>query len=218
MPLSEPPATGELRRLPAERLAGRKLYRLYNRRRASPWWFASAPRDAAEGGRFDLPAPDGTCYFGTTSAAATLEGLQDLLGTGLLHRSVLERLALAEIAAPATAPVAAKLTTARATALGVTAGLWADADRALTQRWAAALHRVWEALYAGIQHDPTGRARAVALFDAAGEHPPAGRSRWRWTTRPAADDPRVASTLTRHGLVVVGDGDLPVVAWREPAG
>jgi hypothetical protein len=176
----------------------------------------AAHANPAEGGRFDLPAPDGTCYFGTTAAAATLEGLQDLLGTGLLHRSVLERLSLAEVTAPAAAPVAAKLTTARATALGVTAALWAGTDRALTQRWATALHRVWDALYAGIQHDPTGRARAVAIFDAAGEHPPAGRSRWRWTTSPAAEDARVAATLARHGLVVTGDGDLPVVPYKEP--
>ncbi|MGQ0625726.1 MAG: hypothetical protein ACT4PP_13905 [Sporichthyaceae bacterium] len=221
MALREPPSAAVLRRLPAERLAGRVLHRIYSARRDSPWWFATQPAQPQDGGRFDLPAPHGSCYLAGGVAAATVEALQDLLGRGLLQRRVLERLSRAQIDAPSTAPRAARLTTAAAGAVGVTAALWAGPDRALTQRWAAALHRAWDAIYTGVQHDPTGRGRAVTLFDDAGEHPPYGDAAWRWVRHPVADDPLVLATLARYGTSVVGPGDLavqPLPRRRRSAG
>lgn len=41
-----------------------------------PWWFSTAPSTAGvEGGRFDLPAPEGTCYVATSVSAAVREYL-----------------------------------------------------------------------------------------------------------------------------------------------
>src|SRR5690348_13376786 len=37
-----------------------------------PWWFATA-HGTEDDGRFDLPAPDGTCYAASTEAAAVRE-------------------------------------------------------------------------------------------------------------------------------------------------
>lgn len=210
MPLGEPPSLGVLRRLPGERVSGRVLHRIHAARRRSPWWFASRPDRPTDGGRFDLAAPDGSCYLATTVAAATVEALQGLLGRGLLQRSVLEGLARSEVTASPDAPRAARLTAAAASSAGVTAALWAGPDRTLTQQWAAALHRAWDAIYTGVQHDPTGRGRAVILFDQAGEHAPYGDNRWKWETRPVAEDPAVIETLARHGLTLVGPGDLTV--------
>ncbi|MGN6634758.1 MAG: RES domain-containing protein, partial [Oryzihumus sp.] len=69
--------------VPRTRLAGFPAYRLDPRTvlcRAhlaanGPWWFS---HDG--GGRFDLPAPRGTCYLATDPAAAVRERLGAVLG------------------------------------------------------------------------------------------------------------------------------------------
>lgn len=211
MPLGEPPAIAILRRLPGERLAGRVLHRIYAARRSTPWWFATRPADPSRGGRFDLPHPDGSCYLATTVPAATVEALGALLGRGLLQRSVLDGLRRAEIGAAPEAPTAARLTASVAAGAGVTAALWGGDDRVLSQRWATALHRAWDAIYTGVQHDPTGQGRAVTLFDDAGEHVPYGDDRWTWNSRTITDDRAVIRALAHHGVTITGPGDLTAV-------
>lgn len=218
MPLSEPPATLVLRRLPSTGLAGTVLHRVYRRGRSSPWWFASvAPGDDPRAhGRFDLPVPHGACYLGTSPLPAALEAFQDF-GRGLLPDVELRRRCRAAVEAPPGAPRAAQLTGARARGAGVTAALWAGQDRPLTQRCAAALHRAgWAALYHGIQHDPTGRLRAVSLFDRAGEHVPYDDPEWRHAGADLHDDEGLRQGLARYGIVVTrSDPDLPVVSLDD---
>lgn len=218
MPLTDPPAAaGSLARLPAQPLRGRTLHRVWRLRaadgtvRSAPWWFASAPADdPAAGGRFDLPAPMGTCYLATTAVGAVLEALQARLVN--LPLAELEERRRAEVTAPARAPAAAKLTAqGLAGRLGVTAELWAGRDRAATQRWAAALRRDgWWALYAGLAHDPSGRLRAVALFDHAGAHPPTGWGAWEHTSATLHDDTALHASLARYGIAIRTPGQLPV--------
>ena len=204
-----------LRRLPAYPLAGRRLFRIHGRRHLAPWWFASAPRESSIGGRFDLAEPYGSCYLATSVGASTLEALQGLLGDGLVLRSVLDRLLVSTVTASPTAPPAARLTAAACSGIGITEELWAASDRRLTKSWAGALHRAWDGIYTGVAHDPTGRSRAVTLFDYAGEHAPFGDDRWTFTSRPASAEPGIAATLRRHGVEVVVPGDLEVVAFEE---
>lgn len=108
------------------------------------------------------------------------------------------------------------LTSKRARGVGVTAALWAGSIRALTQRWAIAFRRAgWRALYHGIQHDPTGRLRAVTLFDTAGAHPPYGDD-WRRTTHDLHDDDELIDTLARYGIRVTrSDPNLPLVSLDD---
>lgn len=216
MPLHAPPAPSVLAALPRFRLAGLVLHRVYRHDRRSPWWFASAPTDPDDGGRFDLPAPRGTCYLGTTVAAAVLEALQDL-GGGLLPEAELRARRAARVAVPHGAPPAAHLTARTSRARGVTAALWAGDDRALTQQWAAALARGgWLALRCGLQHDPTGHLRGVALFDDAGEHAPYDDEQgWGWTEALLVDDPAVHRVLAAHGITVTADPSLPVVPLED---
>ncbi|HXH56994.1 hypothetical protein [Iamia sp.] len=89
----------------------------------------------------------------------------------------------------------------------------------LTQSWAVALRRAgWRAIYHGVQHDPTGAARAVTLFDREGQHLPYGDPAWRGETR-GLDEPAVATALDRYGYVVTrSDPDLPVVALDDLTG
>jgi len=220
MPLREPPArAGSLAALPRHPLRHTALFRVWRRQlpdgetRGQPWWFSSSPGDGALGGRFDLPEPMGTCYFGTRPVAALLEALQMLLTNLPIDELRIRR--LARIEAPEPAPDAAKLTAERGVGeFGITAELWAGRDRPLTRRWAAAIRRDgWWALYSGIAHDPAGRLRAVALFDQAGDHPPSHRGRWSWTEHRIDNDEVLIAGLRRHGVTVRAPGQLP---WARP--
>lgn len=46
-----------------------------------PWWFASDPGEPELGGRFDLPAPEGTCYVAANPSVA----VRERLGKEVLH-------------------------------------------------------------------------------------------------------------------------------------
>lgn len=218
MPLADPPvAAGSLSGLPGQRLSGVTLHRVWRHRssdgtvRPDPWCFASIPDEPSDGGRFDLAAPMGTCYLATSAAAAVLEALQAHLRNLPTDELVVRR--RAEAIAPADAPKAAKLTAQRlAGEHGVTAELWAGPDRLRTQAWAAALRRDgWWATYAGVAHDPSGRLRAVALFDHAGAHPPTLGGPWSHTAAALHDDEDLKVELARYGVTVRDRGDLPFV-------
>lgn len=220
MPLPPPPAeAGSLSTLPKQPVAGKRLYRVWRhelpggRRRTEPWWFASAAFDAPEGGRFDLPKSMGTCYFGTKPEAALLEALQSLL-TNLPSAELAVR-RMATVAAPAEAPPAAMLTARKAAGeFGITAELWAGRDRSLTRRWAQAIRRDgWWAAWSGISHDPSGRLRSVALFDAEGEHAPTHGGRWHWKGSRIDDDRSLRAAMERYGVHVREPGQLP---WARP--
>jgi hypothetical protein len=214
MSLAEPPvAAGSLNEHPPRNLAGTELVRVWRRHlpngavRVSPWWFAFAPADPYTGGRYDLPAPAGTCYLAQTVAGAVLEAVQ-------VH---LANLPAAELAArgavraevPTGMPPAADLTDPVGVQLGLTSAVWAGTDRPLTQRWAAAFRRDgWWALHSGIQHDVTGTLRGVSLFDQAGEHEPTHAGPWPLAEIDLLDD-RTLVELADLGVVVRGPGNLP---------
>lgn len=218
MPLSEPPAPTRLAALPRWLAAGRTLHRVHRADRG-PWWFATRRAGAADepGGRFDLPEPLGACYWALSPLAAVLEAFQHF-GAGLLPDAELRARRRAELVAPPGAPVAANVAAAAARGAGVTAALWAGGDRALTQRWALALHRAgWRAVHHGISHDPAGRLRALTLFDTAGAHPPyddpAG---WRAAEHLLHDDRALRAGLARYGVTVTTSGvSLPVVRLED---
>ena len=209
MPLSEPPIPAVLTGLQSQTLAGRQLHRIFRYGRRSPWWFATVGAQPATSGRFDLPAPDGSCYLTNSPIAAVLEAFQDF-GEGVLPIAELSRRRRAVITAAPRAPKAARLLSASARGFGITQALWAGADRAMTQRWARALRRAgWLAAWTGVQHDPAGRASAVTLFDEAGEHPPYDDPGWSWYALPLADDQEIIEGLARYGIRVLPDLDPP---------
>ncbi|MGA8260550.1 MAG: RES family NAD+ phosphorylase [Arenicellales bacterium] len=222
MPLPSPPdQAGSLAGLPGRALRASRLFRVWRHdlpggaSRSTPWWFASANADETGGGRFDLPEPMGTCYFGTRPESALLEALQARLVN--LPREELTVRRMARVTVPAEAPDAAMLTARRvAGEFGITAELWAGGNRALTRRWAGAIRRDgWWAIYAGVAHDPSGRLRAVALFDHAGEHAPTVGGRWRWTSRRLDADDDLERALQRFGVTVREPGRL---RWAKPPG
>jgi hypothetical protein len=234
MPLGEPPEAVRLQQLPGVELAYKTLHRVYRPRsdsgdERSPWWFASVSEDSDyQGGRFDLAAPNGSCYLALSAVAAVLEAFRDF-GKGLLPEEELRPRRRAEVVAPRTAPIAANLADPEARGIaGVTAGLWAGGDedvdvmaamRAKTQRWAMALSSAgWRSLHHGIQHDPSGSQRAVTLFDRAGEHLPYDDGAWdleRSDHKLAGDSDLVKALRTYGTHVTRSDVDLPIGGLDE---
>ncbi len=132
------------------------------------WWFATAA-DEEEGGRFDLPPPEGTCYLADDLAAA--------LGEKLLRRPsrLVPEPRLRELrhvrVRVRRAPPLADLTSPRATGWGINAEIHTTVDYARPRAWAARL-RAWGAkgLRYAVRSDPAVAGRAVALFGGAGLH------------------------------------------------
>jgi hypothetical protein len=180
-----------------------------------------ALRDDPGRGRRSLrpESPRRLAVHRTSVAAAVLERFQEH-SRGLLPDTELTARQRAVISVPPSAPGAVALTAAAARGVGVTAALWAGADRSLTQRWAAALRRAgFLAASHGIQHDPTGRRRAVTLFDTAGEHLPYDDPAWSYELVDLAGDPVTTEVLERHGFTVTrSDPELTVVPLDEVLG
>lgn len=222
MPLAWPPReAASLTGFPSQPLRDRTIYRVWRHRapdgatRDDPWWFSSVPDDPDDGGRYDLPAPMGACYTATRPIGALLEALQAWLAT--LPAEELRLRLLATIETPSDAPPAAQLTARTAAGrFGMTAALWAGAERRRTQAWAAAFRRDgWWSLYGGIQHDPSGQLRGHALFDHEGAHPPTFATGWSVTSSSLHDEAAVLEDVERYGIDVREPGDLP---FAEPPG
>lgn len=128
------------------------------------WWFA----DTGEG-RFDLPEPDGTCYFGETVGVAVRERCGRLLAMGLPVSEALYRgRVVTEVPCPQGAAASADLAHPDAVLAGVTGELAATSDYRLTQDWAAALRAAgFGSLRYSARFTPGGE-QAVAVFGPAG--------------------------------------------------
>lgn len=136
------------------------------------WYYASLPSKQPPGGRFDLPTPQGTCYWGESVEAAFRERIrregpdvntipEDLLGFVITRRRI-RRDALVDL----THKDATKTT-------GITGDVVTGADyaaaRALAEQWRGSGHDgVHYRSRFALNH------RAAALFGDQGEHAPAG--------------------------------------------
>lgn len=212
MPLGEPPAPEVLAGLPRRSVVDLELHRV-RRAEHGAWWFSSI--DAAHpggSGRFDLPAPQGSCYLATSAVAAVLEHFRGF-SNGIASQDALRQRRRAQLIAPDSAPDAADLAEPGALSAGVTLDLSASQDRLLTQRWARALRDSgWTALHHPIQHDPSASERGVTLFDAAGAHAPYGNDDgWSYQDHELHDDPEILAALDLFGIKVTPVPDLPVI-------
>lgn len=140
------------------------------RDRQGPWWFGSSLL-----GRFDLPAPNGTCYVAADQLDAILEILgPDLLPGGLAPASLLAGRHLRALRVPTPRKLA--------NCLVQKAGRWITAELstltpyAVPQAWASAFCRQgFDGVRYGSRHSPSRRSIVFALFGPAGERKwPAG--------------------------------------------
>lgn len=135
------------------------------------WYFASRPADGRRrpGGRFDLPAPEGTCYVAETEGVAARERCGRFLSKHMLiPPEFIEGRVVSEFDVPPTDGPVADLTDPEAAQAGVTAEIHTVANYWLTTRWAkAAREEGYGALLYQARYTP-GRDKALALFGAAG--------------------------------------------------
>lgn len=167
--LSWPPdEAGDLKGFPTTRSLPHRLHRLSEHRQ--PWWYSSRRRaDTSGGGRFDLPAPEGTCYLA--------DDLDATLGEKLLRRpkKIVPAQRLRELwhatVTVSDAPELADLTAKSATGWGINGEIHVTVDYAKPRAWAARLRAAGAAgLRHAVRSDPALKARAVALFGTAGLH------------------------------------------------
>jgi hypothetical protein len=166
--------------------AGAVLYRAHAR---GPWWFCSQG-DC----RFDLPAPDGTCYLATDAGAAVREKVGPALAaTGLVPASVLAGVLVSRLSVPEPMQLANPATPTAANRFGMTREI-DTAPYPLAQEWARAWRRAgFHGVRYGTRFTPAARPTGVALFGPAGERP--------WPLDPT---PELATDIARRtGLRLV---------------
>lgn len=136
-PALRPPTT-DLHSFPSteRKTASSHLYRSHRAGRA-PWHFDDTLGPA--GGRFNLPAPRGTCYAADDLATAVREGLGSVLGqTNVIEEDLAVSRVVSRIAVAGTLHVA-ELNNPNAVRHGANRELSASTDYPTTQKWAATL-------------------------------------------------------------------------------
>jgi RES domain len=187
------------------------LYREHSNRPSSPdrgcGYYSTVKPDQSPAGRFDLPAPDGTCYLATSHQAAILErcgrftSQRAPIPTGHLAGRIVSTVTFSP------AGPAANTTDDAAPLFGITREIGTVADYQLTSRWAQALHTHGFTAIVYWPRFSTGTDRAYALFDKAGPNPFPAISATRTTsevaraaglpvaTRPSSHDARYDDEL-----------------------
>lgn len=196
--LQPPPATlTGFPRLPA-RSQPRELYRIFHARHRTtglltpPWYDSSTVAgQPAQGGRFDLDPPMGTCYWSDRRYGAWVEVFR---GVRMLDPADARKRRLF-VATPPKQRIA-DLTALAAYRFGVTAEVSTTPDYALPREWAAALAAHGFAAVRGTcRHDPTSRAHNIAVFGRAGAS--ARRAGWRTRRTRVETDARLLRELAR---------------------
>ena len=220
MPLTPPPDDpAALAGFPRRQLRGTRLFRLLLHRDPQtselrhPFFFSSAAEASPLGGRYDLPAPHGSCYLAEAAVAAWLETFR---GTLVVDRGDLRRRRLLATRVPRSLP-AANLSAPAARGFGITGEIHTAADYRLPRRWAHRLQQAGaRALSGKVRHDPGVEHGSVTLFDATGAHDPYG---WRWRlelTRPD-EDRELLAAAARYGFTVA-DPPYDVTTLPQPHG
>lgn len=200
---SPPDPDADLRRFPRRTLrTGTVLHRVAKH---APWWFCSDRRC-----RFDLDAPDGTCYLAHDETGALLELIGPELAGGVVSEEFLAARRIHRLTSDADV-VLADTASRRAAGFGVTNELSTMVDYAIPQAWAGALHAHH---YGGIAYklrfDPGVSAGGVALFGTRGQH-----------DRPAdvgtpIDEAVLERLRTECGVVVAPRPRLDQLVVAEP--
>lgn len=131
------PPPPDLSDFPGIAIRGTKTLHRCHQTENGCWYFASAAAHG-KGGRWDLPAPDGTCYAADTAEGALMEAVGvDLHDFGFVTETALRARQITEIRLPA-ATRAANLTAKTISQHGVTSELTGAVPYTLTQDWAKA--------------------------------------------------------------------------------
>lgn len=172
------------------------------------WWFSAAPPNPDDGGRYDLPAPDGTCYLAMSMEGAVWERIgPDHAKFGWVWSDLLTNRVVSELRLPRDVK-AADVSSAGAPVYRVTSELITTSDYALTQDWARTLHEHgFDAVLSSLRFSPDGD-KGLALFGPAGAPDPS----WDGDPAPEAIEPLVRIL----GIEIVNRPDPAAVTVISP--
>lgn len=130
------------------------------------WYFSTSARPG-HGGRWDLPAPDGTCYLADSPEGALMEAVgTDLADIGFVTRTFLEARQVTELRLPSTT-LTADLTSPTVSEHGVTSELTGAVPYELTQQWARAFKSAgFGGITYGLRFRPN--SKGIGLFGLTG--------------------------------------------------
>ncbi len=195
--LSLPPPPEDPRRLegfPRSNLDPREVLWRVVSEGFNPWWFSSAMT-----GRFDLEAPDGTCYLAADELTAVLEVFGPDREEGTVTTEELRKRRLFRLQVPERHSLA-DLTSRRAAGFGMTHEIHSHARNDLTQAWARSLRDAGtEGLRYLARHDPSP-GECVALFGRSGEH-----KDWDPGSPQRLEQPRLVDRLWQECRIRVVD-------------
>lgn len=167
--LAGPPSRAGLARFPRWTLpANRVTYRAHSTKKGA-WFFHALEHDEATDGRFDLPAPEGTCYLAGTMPGAVRERWgRNLVSRGYILARDADTTQVSSLSVPRPHGLA-NTSHRRAAECGLTREIATITPYRLPQEWAAAFRSLPSD---GIRYLPrfsTGpRDVAYALFGEAG--------------------------------------------------
>lgn len=139
-----------------------QMYRAHNTARDA-WWF-----DSSRNGRFNLPAPAGTCYTATKVETAVREKVRDAVSeSNVISRVLADSFRVSTMAAPIDYKCAA-VSADRAVRFGIVRELVTMEDYTIPQEWAETIRtNSFEGIYYASAYT-TGGPTALALFGTAG--------------------------------------------------
>jgi hypothetical protein len=198
-------------RLPRRSLhTGEVVHRMFRRlgpdhRPRGPWYFSSS--GTADSGRFDLPAPSGTCYFATSAVGAWLEVFGNV---ALVDAADVRRRSLAHATRSGAALPLVDLASPRAASLGISLDVVSGSDYATSQSLAhQAFSEGADGVRALLRRDPSGTSHNIALFGRAGA--PSRQFGWRVVRSDPWRSAELLTTLASIGVHVAEvPHDLPV--------
>lgn len=156
-----------------------------------PWRFSGVPPGS---NRFDLPDPEGTCYWSDRRYGAFVEVFR---GAVLVAEADARARRLWTGAAPEL--WLADLLAEEAYAVGITAAVSAQPDYKQPQEWAAAVRKLgFDGLVGTCSHDPTSTALNVAIFGGAGT--PTHQDGWTTTVGAVENDTDLLQELAAFGV------------------
>ncbi len=170
-----------------------QMYRAHNTARGA-WWF-----DSSRNGRFNLPAPSGTCYAATKVETAVREKVRDAVSeSNVVSRALADSFQVSTMAAPVDYKCAA-VSSERAVRFGIVRELVTMENYAIPQQWAETIQaNSFEGIYYASAYT-TGSATALALFGSAGSPGP------RFTEARHMTGPEACEA---SGIVVAGPPTL----------
>ena len=206
MPAAIQPPDVPLARFPATKAGAVQPFYRSTAVGRTPWWFGSEGTQ-----RFDLLAPNGTCYLATDLETAIRErGRETLMATGKLTRAFVESMQVYELHLPSPAKLA-NTTAKRAVNFKANRELSVVTDYSITCAWAAAFHQAGFNGIAYASRFTSGqRWNAVALFG------PAGDAAWPHQGAKTGRDAVNAAGMSRMVLAPPHSGQAKILPPPPP--